>query len=211
MPDQNPVPGVAPAHTPAQAPTTGGHPGVPEETYHALGRKTLAIFVLQRIHAAVILLILTIGLFVVEGQPFLTTGKTPIPNLNVYVADGAWICLLLFIIVFLITFLVAWLIYTNYRFYLGENSLKIKRGILEKEEIAIPYRQIQDVDIERDLSFQMMGLSRLIILTAGHEDERPSSDESEGVLPAMDKALAEWLQTQLLQRANVQKVVEEKD
>ncbi|HEX4104122.1 MAG TPA: PH domain-containing protein [Candidatus Paceibacterota bacterium] len=199
---------AAPTSPSAPASPAAAHPGVPEETYHTLGPKTLWIFVLQRIHAAVIILIISIGLFYLQGQPFLA--KAPIPNINVYVAGGAWIFLLLFVVVFLITFFVAWLIYTNYRFYLGDNSLKIKRGIFDKEEIAIPYRQIQDVDIERDLSFQMMGLSRLIILTAGHEDERPHDDESEGVLPAMDKGLAEWLQGQLLKRANVQKVIEEK-
>jgi len=196
----------------ADAPLTPAHPGVSDETYHTLGRKTLMIFLLQRIQAAFILLIVSLGLFFLRGESFLkhTTLPAPLNDISRYVAAGAWIFLLLFVAVFLITFLVAWLIYTNYRFYLGDNSLKIKRGIFEKEELAIPYRQIQDVDIERDLSFQMMGLSRLIILTAGHEDEKPRDDESEGVLPAMDRKLAEWLQTELLKRANVQKVVEEK-
>ena len=123
---------------------------------------------------------------------------------------GAWIALALFIAVFLVTFLIAWLIYANYKFCLGDDSLKIKRGILNKEEVAIPYRQIQDVDIRRDISFQMLGLSSIVILTAGHEeDEKPGEDESEGVLPALDKNLAEWMQAELLKRANVQKVTEE--
>ncbi len=69
--------------------------------------------------------------------------------------------------------------------------MKIKRGILNKEEVAIPYRQIQDVDIRRDISFQMLGLSRIVILTAGHEDnEKPGDDDTEGILPALDKDLA---------------------
>jgi len=101
-------------------------------------------------------------------------------------------------------------IYSRYKFCLGDDSLKIKRGILYKEEVAIPYRQIQDVDIKRDLSFQMLGLSRIVIITAGHEeDEKPGDDDTEGILPALDKDLAEWLQAELLRRANVQKVTEE--
>jgi uncharacterized membrane protein YdbT with pleckstrin-like domain len=103
-----------------------------------------------------------------------------------------------------------WMEYRTYKYCLGENSLKIKRGLFTKEEVAIPYRQIQDVDIRRDLYFQMMGLSRIIILTAGQEDETPDDSESEGILPALDKNLAEWMQAQLLERANVQKVIEEK-
>jgi uncharacterized membrane protein YdbT with pleckstrin-like domain len=182
------------------------HPGIPGEQYRTLGGKTLMIFVLQRIHAAFVLLLLAIVLFVVSGQTFLL--NIPIPNLASYVIFAAWLALTLFAIVFVGTFFVAWLIYINYKFFLGDDSLKIKRGILEKEEIAIPYRQIQDVDLTRDLSFQMMGLSRIVILTAGHDDEKPLDDDSEGVLPALDKNLAEWLQAELLKRANVQKVVE---
>lgn len=187
------------------------HPGVETEKYHTLGHKTFLIFLLERIHAAFVCLLLALGLFVLAGQPFLAT--SPIKNMEQYITEAAWICLALFFIVFIITYFVAWLIYANYRFFLGADSLKIKRGILNKEEVAIPYRQIQDVDIERDLTFQMMGLSRLMILTAGHEDVGVSGkgdDDSEGVLPAMDRALAEWMQAELLKRANVQKVVEDK-
>ena len=123
---------------------------------------------------------------------------------------AAWIALVLFVVVFAITLLVAWLIYKNYKYCLGDDSLKIKRGILNKEEVAIPYRQVQDVDLKRDLSFQMLGLSRIIIITAGHEDdEKPGDDDTEGILPALDKDLAEWLQAELLKRANVQKVTQE--
>jgi uncharacterized membrane protein YdbT with pleckstrin-like domain len=192
--------------------TPTSHPGVPEEAYQKLGGKTLMIFVLQRIQASLVLLVVSIILFAVKGQSFLA--QVPIPNFGYYIYLAALACFILFVIFFLLSFLIAWLIYINYKFSLGENSLKIKRGILTKEEVAIPYRQIQDVDIARDLSFQMLGLSRIVILTAGHEDDPKSvtseSGESEGFLPALDKDLAEWLQTQLLQRANVQKIVEEK-
>ena len=94
---------------------------------------------------------------------------------------------------------------------MAEDSFKIKRGFFSKTENAIPYRQIQNVDIEQDFIFQLLGLARLIILTAGHEDERPEEkDEAEGVIPAVDKKIAEWMQTELLKRADVQKVTETK-
>jgi putative membrane protein len=183
------------------------HPGVPEEVYHTMGKKTFWIFFLQRAHAAFTLLIVTIALFMIAQQSFLV--KTPIGDITSYVVLGAWICLALFLVTLAVTFLVAWLIYANYKYCLGDDSLKIKRGILNKEEVAMPYRQIQDVDIKRDLSFQMLGLSRIVILTAGHDDGKPEDDESEGILPALDSALAEWMQAELLKRANVQKVTEE--
>ncbi len=179
-----------------------------ENSYQRLGKKTLMIFVLDRISASLLFLLAAIVLFILAGQPI--ASQIHIPNFNYYINLAAWICLGLFAVIFLIGFFIAWLSYITYTFALGEDSLRIKRGILNKEEVAIPYRQIQDVDINRDLGFQIMGLSRIVILTAGHEDEPKGSEscESEGILPALDKDLAEELQTQLLRRANVQKVVE---
>lgn len=182
-------------------------PGVPEEIYHMMGPKTFWIFFLKRSHAAFILFILTIVLLILSQQSFLVT--TQFGNIARYVLAAGELGALLFFVVLGITLLVTWLVYSRYKYCLGDNSLKIKRGLLEKEEVSIPYRQIQDVDIRRDLSFQIMGLSRIIILTAGHEDEAPDGDESEGILPALDSNLAEWLQAELLKRANVQKVVTE--
>jgi putative membrane protein len=185
------------------------HPGVPEEIYHTMGKKTFWIFLLQRVHAAFILLLLAIALFILSQQSFLAA--TPTGNLTGYTMMAAWIALALFVVAFAITLLIASLIYKNYKYCLGDDSLKIKRGILNKEEVAIPYRQIQDVDLRRDLTFQMIGLSQIAIITAGHdEDEKPGDDDTEGILPALDKDLAEWLQAELLKRANVQKITEEK-
>ena len=194
--------------------TPVAHPGIQEEEYRTLGHKTLLIFILSRIHAATVFLLLTIGIFILGMQTSKTQGlfsNLPVKNVSMYLGVAMEASAALFVLSFIIAFLVSWLIYINYKFSLGEDSLKIKRGILNKEEIAIPYRQIQDVDIERDLSFQLFGLSRIVILTAGHDDDKPDGDdESEGILPALDKNLAEWLQSELLRRANVQKVVETK-
>jgi len=183
------------------------HPGVPQEVYHPMGKKTFWIFFLNRVHAAFTLLLLTIVLAVLSGQSFLVTKQ--FGDLTPYAKLGAELAGVLFVIVLAISLFITWLIYINYKYCLGEDSLKIKRGVLNKEEVAIPYRQIQDVDIKRDLSFQMLGLSRIVILTAGHEDDDPKDEESEGILPALDKDLAEWMQAELLKRANVQKVTEE--
>ena len=47
---------------------------------------------------------------------------------------------------------------------------------------------------------------------AGHEDENPKSsssdDEAEGIIPALDQKLAEWLQAELLKRADIQKTIQ---
>src|SRR5262249_54775350 len=143
-------------------------PVTPE--YRTLGKKTFIIFFLDRVRVGVVFLILAIVLFVLSSQNFLANLPS-IGDLRGYALMGGWWTLLIAIVALLIAFFVSWLIYINYRFALQDDSLKIKRGVLNKEEIAIPYRQIQDVDIERDLTYQMLGMSRLAILTAGHEDE----------------------------------------
>src|ERR1700685_4154691 len=95
------------------------HPSVPEEVYHKLGGKTLMIFVLQRIQASLVLLVVSIVLLILQSQPFLA--QVPVPNFTQYVGFAGWACLILFAIFFLLSFLIAWLIYINFKFCLGEN------------------------------------------------------------------------------------------
>ena len=61
---------------------------------------------------------------------------------------------------------------------LDDDALKIRRGILSKEETAIPYRQIQDVDIEQNISDRIWGVARLAILTAGHEEAKEGDEDT---------------------------------
>jgi uncharacterized membrane protein YdbT with pleckstrin-like domain len=180
-----------------------------KQGYQTLGKKVFWLFFLQISPIALIFLVISIIFFILSFQPFLA--NTLLGNVQKYALGATLITFILSLLVSAISFAFAWLTYTNYLFSMAEDSFKIKRGILSKTENAIPYRQIQNVDIERSLMFQMLGLSRLIILTAGHEDESvKGSDEAEGVIPAVDQKLAEWLQTELLKRADVQKVVETK-
>jgi uncharacterized membrane protein YdbT with pleckstrin-like domain len=179
-----------------------------EAPYEKLGEKTFWIFVFERIQAPVAFLLMSILFLVLQGTSFLKTTLFGDPSR--YLSVAAWGALALCVVTFLLTLLTSWLIYVNYTFCLDEDALKIKRGIFAREEIAIPYRQIQDVDVEQDFSYRAFGVSRLVILTAGHEDEKgQGGDEAEGVLPTIDSVLAERLQSQLLLRANVQTVVEE--
>jgi len=184
-----------------------------KQGYQMLGKKVFWLFFLQIAPAAFILLLISIILLILSFQPFLT--NTAFGNMQKYALEATLIIFILSLLIGAVAFTLAWLTYINYVFLMAEDSFKIKRGILNKTENAIPYRQIQNVDIERSFMFQMLGLSRLIILTAGHEDETPKgtpsvSDEAEGVIPAIDKNLAEQLQTELLKRAEIQKVVETK-
>ena len=182
-----------------------------KQGYQTLGKKVFWLFFLQISPAAFILLLISVILFILSFQPFLA--DTLFGNMQKYALGATLITFIISLLIGAISFVFAWLTYINYVFSMAEDSFKIKRGILNKTENAIPYRQIQNVDIEQSFMFQILGLSRLIILTAGHEDENPKgvpfgSDEAEGIIPAIDQKLAEWLQTELLKRADVQKVTE---
>ena len=182
---------------------------VNEQGYQMLGKKVLWLFFLQASPAGFILLAITLVFFILSYQPFM---------IDTFWGDLQKASLLATLITFLLSIVtlagslsLAWMNYASYLFLMAEDSLKIKRGIFNKTVNAIPYRQIQNVDIERGFLFQMLGLSRLVILTAGHEDINPktaNTDESEGVIPALDQKLAEWLQTELLKRANIEKTIQ---
>jgi len=174
--------------------------------YQKLGRRTLWLMLSEQMTPSIIIFIAAVLILVV--QRYGGFANTFLTRWSLGIVLGVWG---LFILVFVITFLIAYLTYTNYLFMLDDDALKIRRGILSKEEIAIPYRQIQDVDIDQSLSDRIWGVARLAILTAGHEEPKEGEeDDSEGILPAVDRALAESLQKELLKRADVEKVTEGK-
>lgn len=110
-----------------------------------------------------------------------------------------------FLFILIGTALVSYLRYSRYEYLLDIDALRIKRGVLHKEEIAIPYRQIQHVEIDRPLLYQLTGVSKLTILTAADNDDN-LAHQKEGVIPAIDKKLATALQSTLLSKANIQKI-----
>ena len=178
----------------------------PTAGYQKLGKRTLWLMLSEQAAPSIIIFIAAVALLIAQENNVFA--KKIFAAWSLYLVLGAWA---LFILVFVMTFLVAYLTYANYLFMLGDDALKIRRGILAKEEIAIPYRQIQDVDVDQSISDRIWGVARLAILTAGHEEAKEGKeDDSEGVLPAIDRALAESLQAELLKRADVQKVTDEK-
>ncbi len=171
-----------------------------ESNYQYLGRKTFLLLVLKRSTLFFLFLIISIIFSSINSKlgevPSFIFGKISFYS---FLISSAFLVIAIFS---------AWLIYINYRFLLDENAFKVHRGFLRKEEVAIPYRQIQNVNIKRSFFDQIIGLSKLVILTAGHEDEEEKiKAESEGILPSLDKKLAREIQEVLLKRANVEQVV----
>lgn len=116
----------------------------------------------------------------------------------------------LFVFSLVLVFLATWFVYKNYTFSLTADAFKIDRGVFNKEEVAIPYRQIQNVNLRQGVLDQILGLSRIVVLTVGHAggrlpDGKPGDGEVE--FPPLDTKIAENLQNELLKRSQTQQVV----
>jgi|GEM_PF-5503538 len=113
---------------------------------------------------------------------------------------------LLLIVTFIIGLIGATIQYLAFSYLLDEHSLRVKTGIIDIHEDAIPYRQVQDINNRRDLLYRLLGLSRLIILSGGTQDADDANDESKNIIPAIDKDVAAYLQEELIRRANIARV-----
>ncbi|MBU6390077.1 PH domain-containing protein [Patescibacteria group bacterium] len=181
-------------------------------TEQKLGRKTFRFYLYQNLLAGVVLMFIAAIVLLAQGTLIesLTMSALGLDHRTVIIIVYD-INIALFVIACValgIGMLISWVRYTSITFSTGEYALIIKRGIIDKREISIPYRQIQDVDVNRSLSQRMFGVSSLLILTAGEAQQAGS--ESEGALSVIDAPLAEALKAELLRRTNVQEVVEEK-
>ncbi len=177
-----------------------------EPQYRTLGKKTFLLFVLDHLKLPVIMLVVAVVLLMLGSGPWLVS--TAVGNIAKYLEAGGLIALIVFGVSLLTTVMDAWLSYSTFQFALGENALMLKSGIIAKKETAIPYRQIQDITVEQNIAHRILGMSRLVILTAGHDEDPKDKGDNEGILPALDTTMAEQLQAELLKRTSVQKVTE---
>jgi uncharacterized membrane protein YdbT with pleckstrin-like domain len=175
---------------------------IPVGVYNRLGAKTYVLFLCQALAVPIIFGIVASGIALMRSYvpaDYSSLARLAILGLSALFAVGI-----------IIAAFISWVVYVNHGFMLTDDALKIKRGLLTKIENSIPYRQIQSIDVERTLGHQMLGLSRLIIITAGHDIPTTERNESIGVLPVIDKGIAVTLQDELLKRTDVQKVAFEK-
>ncbi len=173
-----------------------------------LGRKTFWIFLLEKSVGALILFFILFGFVVVAylGPAYF------LPNINEITGNAIEAFLILgvlgsaglFTVLLLIAILFTWLEYRNYNFTLGDHSLEVCRGILTKETISIPYHHIEDINIGQGVFYQLMGVCRVEILTAGHGDE---DEKSEGILPTIDLGMGRDIQKFIMERSNTQEVM----
>jgi len=175
-----------------------------ENKYQKLGPRTLIYDIAARSKIAFIILLLTLALVTAKNFFGSSAASSFTDILNFLIFWLSWAT----VVAFIITILLSWLEYTMFQFNLGTDIFKIKRGVFAKEEIAIPYRRIESVDIRRNLIHQLFGVSRINIETTIDSQSSADSkkDSSDEVFPVVDYILAQTIQEELTKRANVQKM-----
>jgi uncharacterized membrane protein YdbT with pleckstrin-like domain len=176
------------------------------DTKQKLGIKVFYYYLSRRISVGFLLLIVSF-IFSISQNSIISTISSFIPSsfstpvfgyfvMGLFAISILWIILGIFM---------SWLDYISCTFSLDSDSFDISRGIFNKKEVSISYRQIQDIDIEQTFYNKMFGVSRLVVLTAGNDD-KDKEDESEGIFEVIDANLAEDLRKHILEKTSVQTV-----
>ncbi|MFA6340789.1 MAG: PH domain-containing protein [Candidatus Paceibacterota bacterium] len=98
----------------------------------------------------------------------------------------------------------SWIKHISTRYTLDDYAFRLKRGIISKEEISIPYKQIQNVNIKQSVIFKMLGLASMVVLSAGNEEDHEHI-EADQIFNVIDNDVAEYLRSELLKKAGERK------
>ena len=110
---------------------------------------------------------------------------------------------LLAISIFLIAYIRVNVIYSHYKFVLGEHAFHLKKGLFFTRENTIPYQQISNVHIARPYHYRIFGIAQLDIVTAGDKSiDRMSNKTKEYLIPIIDVSIARELSKMLMEFAS---------
>lgn len=193
---------------------------IPLNQEQYLGKKAYTLMVSRRMTVGlVIMLIAAVILILQDGLGGFVAGVMTIagtPGSRAVMSAPViihWIVLLGFIVglaACIIGIFAARFEYKNYTFTFEEFGLKLKYGLASGRIISIPYRQIQNINLERSLMHRMTGTTRVTIDSAGEED-KDGHDESEITLEPIDEAVAEDVRLTLQRKIGVQVVESERE
>lgn len=80
--------------------------------------------------------------------------------------------------------------YRRWRFDLQEDALELQRGVLTQVDSSVPYVRIQHVDTQRNVLARVLGLSSVVVYTAG---SRGADVTIPGLTPGRARALHDRL------------------
>lgn len=161
-----------------------------------LGRKAYLLMAAKRLKPGLIMLVIAVILLSLSG---LIAQLIP-RDIVGPVVIGVFV---LAVVACLMSVLTARAEYKKYTFTFEEFGLKLTRGTFKIVEVTIPYRQMQDIAVERGMVHQMTGTSKLIINTASDETN-DEGNETDIVLDPIQKETAEEIRLMLLRKIGVQ-------
>ncbi len=178
-----------------------------------LGFRALVVYIIKGVLPGVVLLFLTfivlsakntlINIFIGSGY----TGSDSINKIILFLIGGFYI---LSFLILVLGVTINLLHYIGCRFGMDDYGFKLHRGIISRDEVSIPYRQIQDVNVDQSIFGRIIGVGKLIILTAANNEKEKHGEESEVVLGTIDISIAKSLQKQLIEKSSIQLVKEAK-
>lgn len=189
---------------------------IPKHEYH-LGKKAFFLMVAKHVFPGFVLFLLTavissFGASLFRGIDLPNMSGDPVSHVSqmpLYISYGLNILFAASILAIIIGAVISWLEYQNYSFSFEEFNLVVKKGIFSREEVSIPYRQMQDINVSRNILHIMLGISRIVIDSAGHE-EKDEHNETDIILELVDKNQAEDIRQFLAEKIGVQVVKNEK-
>ncbi|MCL4405247.1 PH domain-containing protein [Patescibacteria group bacterium] len=170
--------------------------------YYELGRKALLYSVAQKSVTSIFIAVIGIILVVVGASiaPTYSWGST--------LETAALAIIAIAIFIEIVAAVAARMEYSVSKVMLDDTSLRIVRGIFRKEEVAIPFRRIQSVEIKQGPMHQVFKVGHVVISTTT-DLEQPGKTENEAdeeVVPIMDYDLSKAIADVLTSRAEVERM-----
>jgi len=182
---------------------------IQQKTSYRLGSRTLFFFIIQRAIAGIIILVMALIMAELKG---ILLGSDVIASFALIIN---WVILFLLsigLLTLVLSVIIARLQYGISTIMIDDASLHIIQGILSKEELAIPYRRIQSVEIKQSFLYRLLGVAHMAIATTTSL-EQPSqikSESNEEVIPTIDYQLALAIEKILTGQAEVERMEVEK-
>lgn len=167
--------------------------------YYPLGAKTLWMLIFKK--SIAVALLVPAWIF-----GFLLIEYVPLAYVNLWSnAMMAYSAVVIFAAI--LTLFIGWLQYVRYAIFVDEKSLKLRRGLINVEELGIPYRRIKDANIKRSLLDQIVGVSDIVITLIDNDDDNKDPEQDPViVLPCLRQKTALQIQDMILRRAQVEEI-----
>ncbi len=175
--------------------------------YYQMGPRSFLLIALKG--AGPMLSLFLIALFLLIANNYVPADVASNPAFSAISGIAPFALFALGLVSFAIGIVLARIEYNVCRFMMDESSFHLVSGILNKEEISLPYKRIQSVKIKQTLFQRIFNVARVLISTTtdldvpSHDKNDESDDE---VIELIDYPLATMLERTLMDHAEVERM-----